>query len=247
MLFRLQTGWWRAPGVGASGRAAARRRPIVAGDFAVAFGSTTPAGQAGVGCAMSVPLLAFGELLGTLSFGSAEPALRFGCEELAALIEVQGTLIGSSGWWSRDARQDRSRLAQLAMLYEGHHRTALGLAWALLGDRVLAEHVVEKALLSAWRAGVVAQASPGRDRPWLMALVRRRAAEFVGLHQDSQRGPLRTRQIDETSGVVELVCVGRLSCAEAAEWLGMPVPRVRALVRQALDVLRAHPPRGKRG
>jgi hypothetical protein len=51
------------------------------------------------------------------------------------------------------ARAKSRTLVELAVLCDAHCGRALGFAYALLADRDLAEHAVEEALLTAWRAG----------------------------------------------------------------------------------------------
>ena len=49
--------------------------------------------------------------------------------------------------------------------------TTLGVAYALLGDRVLAEHAVEEALLTAWRAGAAGAAGSEATHRLMLGLV----------------------------------------------------------------------------
>jgi DNA-directed RNA polymerase specialized sigma24 family protein len=66
----------------------------------------------------------------------------------------------------------RSRnLVELAELCDAHCRQALGLAYALLADLELAEHAVEEALLTAWRAGATSTLGPEATRLLLRGLV----------------------------------------------------------------------------
>src|SRR5690349_10889157 len=67
--------------------------------------------------------------------------------------------------------------AALEALYDRHHRTAMALAYRLLGDRLLAEDVVQEAFFSVWRRAGTFQPGRGSGRGWLLALVRNRAID----------------------------------------------------------------------
>lgn len=220
----------RPLGVGASGRAGQRRRPVIANDYSAAFARSTPAARAGVTSAMSVPLLADGELLGTLSVGSNAAALRFGCDELAALIEQQSSLLGVSGWWTAVPATHAARLAELEALCDAHHRSALGVCFALLSDLRLAEEVVQDVLLAIWRSGIVCHPSSPTVRPWLLSMVRQRCELLAGAPADRAQDPHHP----DTRAVLDLMCAG-LPSGEVAEWMGWPAGAVACSLREALD------------
>jgi RNA polymerase sigma-70 factor (ECF subfamily) len=82
--------------------------------------------------------------------------------------------------------------AALEALYDRHHRTAMALAYRLLGDRLLAEDVVQEAFVSVWRRAGTFQPDRGSGRGWLLALVRNRAIDRL---RRSRSQPLE-RELD---------------------------------------------------
>lgn len=236
----------RALGVGASGRAALRRRPVVAGDCAVAFGTATPAGLAGVVVAVSVPLVLHGEVLGTLSVGSDRGSVSFGCREIGELVQVQATLLGTLGWWQSQSVDRLARLAEIEALCDADHRAAIARAYAHTADTALAEQAVADVLLTVWRAGVVYDANGGA-LSWLLPMVDDRATAVAGhragIAESTQDRETRADMPDFLSldqrSAIDLMCHGGLPYAEAAEWLVVSIARLRSAVRTGLDELRA--------
>ena len=79
--------------------------------------------------------------------------------------------MGDSG-----VRAKSLKLVDLAVLCDAHCRQAIGLAYALLADTVLAEYAVEEALLAAWRVGAASGVGTETTRLLLRGLVIRQAA-----------------------------------------------------------------------
>lgn len=79
--------------------------------------------------------------------------------------------MGDSG-----VRAKSLKLVDLALLCDAHYRQAIGLAYALLADTVLAEYAVEEALLAAWRVGAASAVGTEATRLLLRGLVIRQAA-----------------------------------------------------------------------
>src|SRR5215211_4581650 len=65
------------------------------------------------------------------------------------------------------ARDDEA----LAALYDRYGRLAFGLAHRLLGERGVAEDVVQEAFLNVWRRAAGFEVGRGSARSWLMSIV----------------------------------------------------------------------------
>jgi RNA polymerase sigma-70 factor, ECF subfamily len=137
------------------------------------------------------------------------------------------------------ARGDREALASL---YDRHAPCLLALGMRMLGDRALAEQVLEDVFLEAWHSARAID--PGRHslRAWLIARMRERA---LARRPQGGGGPERSR-VDpaiaglepELAAVIELAYFEGLSCEQMAGRLGIPAPQVRARLAFALQVLR---------
>ncbi|HEV2108414.1 MAG TPA: sigma-70 family RNA polymerase sigma factor [Thermomicrobiales bacterium] len=79
--------------------------------------------------------------------------------------------------------------AALATLYDQYGGLALGLAYRILGERGVAEDVVQEAFLAVWRRADSFRAGRGSVRSWLMAIVHNGAI-------DRRRGRHR-RELDD--------------------------------------------------
>ncbi len=67
--------------------------------------------------------------------------------------------------------------AALAELYDRHGRLAFGLAYRILGERGVAEDVVQEAFLAVWRRAGSYHPERGNARSWLMAIVHNAAID----------------------------------------------------------------------
>jgi RNA polymerase sigma factor (sigma-70 family) len=67
----------------------------------------------------------------------------------------------------------------LEEFYDRHHRVALAVAYRVLGDRALAEDVLQEAFLSVWRQADRYHAERGNARSWFLSIVRHRAIEIT--------------------------------------------------------------------
>jgi len=79
--------------------------------------------------------------------------------------------------------------AALAELYDRYGRPAFGLAYRLLGERGVAEDVVQEAFLAVWRRAASYHADRGSARAWLMSIVHNGAI-------DRRRGRYKREQTD---------------------------------------------------
>ncbi len=70
-------------------------------------------------------------------------------------------------------------LAALEEMYERHHRIALAVGFRVLGDRNLAEDVIQEAFLALWRQASSFRPDRGTARSWLLSIVRHRAIDVT--------------------------------------------------------------------
>ena len=77
------------------------------------------------------------------------------------------------------ALQRRRSLEALEELYDRHHRTALAVSYRVLGDRSLAEDVVQEAFLAVWRRPDSFRPERGSVRTWLLSIARHRAIDVT--------------------------------------------------------------------
>ena len=158
------------------------------------------------------------------------------------------------------------RLADLEVLYDAHHRQAIGLAYRILGDLGDAEEVVQEVFLSAWRSGHTYDASRGSTHTWILSMVRNRSIDVLRARRrrpvqqlaegvdpaDSADVPAQAvtnvdagaarQALDalppEQKQVIELAYFGGLSHSEIATQLAAPIGTVKGRIRLGLDRLR---------
>jgi RNA polymerase sigma-70 factor (ECF subfamily) len=157
-------------------------------------------------------------------------------------------------------------LAQLEVLYDAHHRQAIGLAYRIVGDLGDAEEVVQEVFLSAWRSGHTYDAARGSTHTWILSMVRNRSIDVLRARQrrpvqqlaegvdppDSSDVPTQAvSNVDaetarvamnslppEQKQVIELAYFGGLSHSEIAAQLAAPIGTVKGRIRLGLDHLR---------
>ena len=116
--------------------------------------------------------------------------------------------------------------AALGELYDRYGRLAFSLAYRILGERGVAEDVVQDAFLSVWRRASSFQAGRGSARSWLMSIVHNAAI-------DRRRGRYRREQSD-----VQLDDVDYRLATDAEETFAVVAEGIAAeQVRVALDEL----------
>jgi RNA polymerase sigma-70 factor (ECF subfamily) len=152
--------------------------------------------------------------------------------------------------------------AEFNRLVADHADALYRTAYRLMGDAHEAEDVVQEAFRSVWTSRE--RYEPGRgDRAWLLAILRRRAAdrwrrrdssertggdELLGLSVN-QRDPLEDTYTDDVQHALDhlhhdlretllLVVVGELTHQETAEVLGIPLGTVLSRVSRARRQLR---------
>jgi len=83
-----------------------------------------------------------------------------------------------------EALQQRD-VESLSELYDRHHRTAFALAYRALGDRGLAEDVLQDTFLAVWRQAGSYRPERGTVRAWLFSIVRHRAIDMARKRQNT--------------------------------------------------------------
>ncbi|MDQ6907093.1 MAG: sigma-70 family RNA polymerase sigma factor, partial [Chloroflexota bacterium] len=67
----------------------------------------------------------------------------------------------------------------MELLYDQYGGVAFALAYRILGERGLAEDVVQEAFLNIWRQGAMYDAERGAARTWVLTIVHHRAIDQV--------------------------------------------------------------------
>jgi len=123
------------------------------------------------------------------------------------------------------AIQGRDDVA-LEQFYQRYGGLAFGLAYRILGERGVAEDVVQEAFLAVWRRAASFQPERGSGRGWLMSIVHNQAI-------DRYRGRHKRERTD-----VDIDAVGVHLEAEAADPFVIVAEGITALhVRDALSAL----------
>ncbi|MGI8855383.1 MAG: RNA polymerase sigma factor [Thermomicrobiales bacterium] len=165
----------------------------------------------------------------------------------------------------RAARDPRA----IEALYDQYGGVAFAFAYRLLGERGIAEDVVQEAFLNIWRQGVAYDATRGSARTWVLTIVHHRAIDQIRSMRTRNRAdteikdavPLpspedtcatvaqvleteRGRQAmarlpPEQRQVVDLVYYGGYTHQEIADHVGVPLGTVKGRLRLALVKLRA--------
>lgn len=109
-------------------------------------------------------------------------------------------------------RTDRELLARIADgiedafvdFYRRYSPAAMGLALRVLGQRTLAEEVLQEVFVSIWRSARGYDPARGRVRSWLMAQIHHRSVDAVRREESHRRRNIdHLIPSDETADVVE--------------------------------------------
>lgn len=73
----------------------------------------------------------------------------------------------------------RKQVEALEEFYDRHHRTALAVAYRVLGDADMAEDVTQEAFLAVWRQADAFSPERGQARSWFLSIVRHRAIDVT--------------------------------------------------------------------
>ncbi len=156
----------------------------------------------------------------------------------------------------------------LEMLYDQYGGVAFALAYRILGERGMAEDVVQEAFLNIWRQGARYDAQRGSARTWVLTIVHHRAIDQVRSmrarmgadiaiketvplvsHEDTWAAVAQRLEGErvraalanlpqEQEQVVALVYYGGYTHQQIAERMGIPLGTVKGRLRLATEKLR---------
>lgn len=118
----------------------------------------------------------------------------------------------------------RRDVGALEALYERYKTVAYSLAYRIVGERSAAEDVVQDAFLAVWRRAASFQASRGKVRSWLLAIVHHRAVD-------------RLRSAAKPAGDVPLDDIRDLESSAPPIWQEVWERQQGDAVRTALETL----------
>lgn len=158
----------------------------------------------------------------------------------------------------------RGEIKALATLYDRYAGLLLSMAHRMLGDKTVAEDLVQDVFMEAWRRAHAFDPSRGSVRTWLLVRLRSRALDrlrsaqhrrevavdeprdVVVAGEDPELSPDRAlvrqalSQLPEDQRlVIELSYFQGLSSSEIAEQMGSPIGTVKSRTAAALGKLRA--------
>jgi RNA polymerase sigma-70 factor (ECF subfamily) len=158
-------------------------------------------------------------------------------------------------------------LRALEEFYDRHHGIALAVAYRVLGDRAMAEDVLQEAFLAVWRQADTYHPERGNARSWFLSIVRHRAIDVtrgrafarerisldeanlepslpdvwqqvdVILDQEKVKEAIGTLPAEQGEAVM-LAYFGGLTHPEIAERTGVPLGTVKGRLRLAMQKLR---------
>lgn len=115
--------------------------------------------------------------------------------------------------------------AALATFYDRYGRLAFGLAYRMLGERGMAEDVVQEAFLNAWRRAGSFELGRGSARSWLMSIVHNLAI-------DRRRGRQRRIWSDVALDEVETILATDEDDAFAVVAQSVEAERVQSVLQE---------------
>jgi RNA polymerase sigma-70 factor (ECF subfamily) len=158
----------------------------------------------------------------------------------------------------------------LGTLYDRHSRTAYSLAYRMMGERLVAEDLVQEAFLQVWRAAGSYRVERGSVRTWLLSIVRYRGIDHLRSSASRRRMQDRAEAVAPTSqpseafdqswrnsqneqvraalrglplnqhSVLELAYFSGYTHIEIAELLELPLGTVKGRMRSGLKKLREY-------
>ena len=139
-------------------------------------------------------------------------------------------------------RLQRREPQALAELYDRYGRLAYGLILRVVRDTGIAEDLVQETFLRVWNRVQGFDAQKGAIGPWLLAVARNRAIDYIRSAGGRERNNIVKAAVEKLSShqrqVIELAYFEGLSQTEMAERMGQPLGTVKTWVRAALKTLR---------
>ncbi len=162
----------------------------------------------------------------------------------------------------------QNSLDALEELYDRHIDTALAVGLRVLGDRSLAEDVVQEAFLAVWRQSETFRPERGKVRSWLFSIVRHRAIDLTrkrsytrerlsleevgfeprypdvwqevskALDQDRVKQAMDALPPEQREAIM-MAYFGGLTQGEIAERTGVPLGTVKGRTRLGMQKLRS--------
>lgn len=156
----------------------------------------------------------------------------------------------------------------IELLYNQYGGVAFALAYRILGERGLAEDVVQEAFLNIWRQGAMYDAERDAPRTWVLTIVHHRAIDQVRSirrragadteikdavplvsHEDTWTSVVQGLERDrvrramaalppEQAEVVDLVYYSGFTHQQISERIGIPLGTVKGRLRLAMEKLR---------
>jgi RNA polymerase sigma-70 factor (ECF subfamily) len=158
----------------------------------------------------------------------------------------------------------RKQVEALEEFYDRHHRTALAVAYRVLGDADMAEDVTQEAFLAVWRQADAFSPERGQARAWFLSIVRHRAIDvtrgrafsrerifldeasfedvgqeaLANIEKEQIRNAVNTLPAEQREAVT-LAYFGGYTHQEIAERTGVPLGTVKGRMRLAMQKLRS--------
>lgn len=180
-----------------------------------------------------------------------------------------------TGWFTASTAPSDNELLQrirrgdeaaLAALYDRHAHFVAAIALRIVGDRELAEEVVQDTFLRSWHHIDSYDPSRGRVITWLLGIARNRAIDMLRSRSHQARRRERNSLSDaipsdaaefpdvfalrevmaraisilstDQRQIIELAYYGGLSQTEIAQKLGLPLGTVKSRTRSGMEKLR---------
>jgi RNA polymerase sigma-70 factor (ECF subfamily) len=156
----------------------------------------------------------------------------------------------------------------LAELYDSYGRAAFGLVLRVVRDRAIAEDLVQETFLRVWNRAHLIDSEKGALGPWLLAIARNRAIDYLRSSAGRERNAIELNETDHAPlyremeaeilisdqarrvraamdrlapnyrTVMELAYFEGLSQSEMSVKMGQPLGTIKTWVRTALQSLR---------
>lgn len=119
-------------------------------------------------------------------------------------------------------------------LYRRYSTSAFGLALRILGERAMAEEVLQEVFLSVWRRAEAYDLARGSVRSWLFSQIHHRAVDVVRREEaERRRSPINTEPAYD-DGVDEVIEEGWLSARR--EQVSLALKALSAEQREVIDL-----------